>query len=252
MDNKELTSLIKPNERLDDLQINNLKIIQNPDIFCFGMDAVLLSSFVRTKTKGKVLDLCTGNGIIPLLLSAKIPYSHIDCIEIQEESADIANRSILYNNLENDITLTKGDVKDAHNIYGKGVYDIVTANPPYMNTGHGIKNPNEPKAIARHELLLTLEDLILEASNLLKPSGHFFMVHRPHRLVEIIDLMRKYKLEPKRLRLIYPYVDKEPNMLLIEGVRAGKPFLTVESPLIVYNQDGSYTEELLRLYGMEK
>lgn len=236
-------------ERLDELQRNGYKIIQNPEKFCFGMDAVLLSGFAKVKPGGTVLDLGTGTGIIPILLEAKTPASHLTGLEIQEESADMARRSVALNGLTSKIDIVTGDIREADRFWQSASFDVITSNPPYMIDEHGIQNPDEPKAIARHEVLCTLEDVVRQAAKLLKPGGHFFMVHRPFRLAEIITVMTGYKLEPKRLRLVYPFVDKEPNMVLIEGVRGGRPRMTVEKPLIIFEKPGVYTEEIREKYG---
>ena len=171
-------------ERIDDLQRNNLRIIQNEEKFCFGMDAVLLSGFAKVKPGERVLDMGTGTGIIPILLSAKTEAEHLTALEIQEESADMARRSVTLNNLQEKIRVVTGDIKEASNLFGKAVFDVVTSNPPYMNDQHGLKNPDLPKAIARHEVLCSLEDVVREASAVLKPNGRFYMVHRPFRLAE--------------------------------------------------------------------
>jgi tRNA1(Val) A37 N6-methylase TrmN6 len=244
-----MTNLLLPGERLDDLHRNHLKIIQNPEKFCFGMDAVLLSGFTKVKEKEKVLDLGTGTGIIPILLAAKTSGEHFTGLEIQEESADMARRSIMYNHIEDKISIVTGDIKEASLIFGAASFDVVTSNPPYMDQNHGLVNPQLPKAIARHELLCNLEDVISQASKLLKPNGRFYLVHRPHRLADIVMLMKQYKLEPKRMKLVYPYIDKEPNMVLIEGLRGGKPMITVEAPLIVYQELNVYTPEIYDIYG---
>lgn len=240
---------LKENERIDELQRNGYKIIQNTTKFCFGMDAVLLSGFARVKPRDTVLDLGTGTGIIPILLEAKTQASHLTGLEIQPESADMAARSVALNNLSDKIDIVLGDIKEAGNIFKSASFDIVTCNPPYMIGQHGLKNPDEPKAIARHEILCTLEDVISQAVKVLKPGGHFFMVHRPFRLAEIMNTMTKYKLEPKRMQLVYPYADKEPNMVLIEGVRGGKSRMQVEKPLIIYSKEGEYTPEIYDIYG---
>lgn len=240
---------LRESERIDDLQRNGYRIIQNPQKFCFGMDAVLLSGFVRVKPGAKVLDLGTGTGIIPLLVEAKTQAAQISAIEIQEESADMARRSVWLNGLEDKIDIVTGDLREADKFFGAASFDVVTCNPPYMIGQHGLTNPDEPKAIARHEILCTLEDVVRTAAKLLKPGGYFCMVHRPFRLAEIITVMTKYKLEPKRMKLVYPYVDKEPNMVLIEGCRGGKPRMTVEKPLIVYKEPNVYTDEIYDVYG---
>lgn len=244
-----MTIKLEENERIDNLQRNGYQIIQNPNKFCFGMDAVLLSGFAKVKPGGNVLDMGTGTGIIPILMEAKTPASHLTGLEIQEESADMARRSVLLNHLENKIDIVVGDIKEADTLFNAASFDVITCNPPYMIGQHGITNPDAPKAIARHEILCTLEDVVRNASVLLKPNGNFYMVHRPFRLAEIITVMTKYKLEPKRMRLVYPYVDKEPNMVLIEGCRGGRPRMTVEKPLIVYKEPNKYTDEIYEVYG---
>ncbi len=240
---------LKGNERLDDLQRCGYKIIQDPERFCFGMDAVLLSGFAKAKEGERVLDLGTGTGIIPILLEAKTPAAELIGLEIQKESADMARRSVALNQLEHKIQIINGDIKEAVNIFGAASFDVVTCNPPYMIGQHGIQNPDAPKAIARHEIYCTLEDVISQAAKLLKPGGRFYMVHRPFRLAEMITRMTQYRVEPKRMQLVYPYVDKEPNMVLIEGVRGGKSRMQVEKPLIVYKEPGVYTPEIYDIYG---
>ena len=238
---------LKDRERLDDLEISGLHIIQSPDKFCFGMDAVLLSGFAYAKKGHRVIDLGTGTGILPLLLWAKTEGEHFTGLEIQEESADMARRSVAGNNIAN-IEIVDGDIKSADKLFKRQSFDVVTSNPPYMINEHGITNPDAPKQIARHEILCTLEDVVKAAAYLLKSNGKFFMVHRPFRLPEVFENLRKYRLEPKRMRLVYPQIDKEPNMVLVEAVKYGKPRLTVEKPLIVYDKDMKYTEEMMRDY----
>ena len=240
---------LKENERLDDLQRNGLQIIQKTDGFCFGMDAVLLSGFAAVKPGERALDLGTGTGIIPLLLSAKTEGEHFSALEIQDEIARMAERSVKLNHLENKIEIVHGDIKEASRIFGAASFDVVTTNPPYMTAQHGLTNLHEAKTIARHEVLCNLEDIIRESARLLVPGGRFYMVHRPFRLAEIISLMVQYRIEPKRMRLVYPYVDREPNMVLIEGLRGGKSRMTVEKPLIVYKEPGKYTDEIYDVYG---
>lgn len=238
-------------ERIDDLQINGYKLIQNPDLFCFGIDAVLLSSFAKAKENDRVLDLGTGNGVIPILLAAKTKADHITGLEIQHESASLAKRSVELNSLTSRVTIVEGDIKESSKIFGASSFNVVTTNPPYMNQNHGLINDYSPKAIARHELLCTLEDIISQASKLLVPSGNLFMIHRPHRLEDIMVLLRQYHIEPKRLRFVHPYIDKEPTMVLIEANRGGKPNLIVEKPLIIYKDVNVYTEEIQQIYGDE-
>ncbi|MBQ7919434.1 MAG: tRNA1(Val) (adenine(37)-N6)-methyltransferase [Lachnospiraceae bacterium] len=250
MENQNLeNSNLKENERIDELQRNGYKIIQNPQKFCFGMDAVLLSGFAKARKGDRVLDMGTGTGIIPILMEAKTEAAHLTGLEVQEESADMARRSVSLNGLSDKIDIVTGDIKEADKIFKSASFDVITCNPPYMIGQHGIANPDAPKAIARHEVLCTLEDVVKQAAKLLKPGGNFYMVHRPFRLAEIITLMVQYKLEPKRMQLVYPYVDKEPNMVLIEGCRGGKSRMTVEKPLIVYQSPGVYMPEIYDIYG---
>lgn len=244
-----MTINLKENERIDDLQRNGYQIIQDPGRFCFGMDAVLLSGFAKAKEGDNVLDLCTGTGIIPILMEAKTKAEKFTALEIQEDSADMARRSVLLNHLEEKIDIVTGDVKEADTLFKAASFDVITCNPPYMTGQHGLQNKDEAKTIARHEILCTLEDVIKCAARLLKPGGNFYMVHRPFRLSEIMVMLHTYKLEPKRMQLVYPYVDKEPNMVLIEANRGGKPRLTVEKPLIVYKEPGIYMPEIYDVYG---
>ena len=240
---------LKAGERLDDLQRNGYQIIQDPERFCFGMDAVLLSGFAGAPEGGRVLDLGTGTGIIPILMSAKTGASELIGLEIQEQSADMATRSVMLNDLQDRVKIVQGDIKEAGQIFDAASFDVVTCNPPYMIGGHGLKNPEGPKAIARHEVLCDLEDVVKAAARLLKSGGKFYMVHRPFRLSEIMVVMHEYKVEPKRMQLVYPYADKEPTMVLIEGARGGRPRLTVEKPLIIYESPGKYTREIYDIYG---
>lgn len=240
---------LKENERIDDLQRNGYQIIQNSEKFCFGMDAVLLSGFARIKPGSKVLDLGTGTGIIPILLEAKSKANHLTGLEIQAESADMARRSVALNHLEDKIAIVEGDICEADSLFPLASFDAITCNPPYMIGQHGLTNTGDAKTIARHEVLCTLDDVVRVTSRLLKPGGNFFMVHRPFRLAEIMATLMKYGLEPKRMQLVYPYVDKEPNMVLLEANRGGKSRMTVEKPLIVYEKPGTYTPEIYDLYG---
>ncbi len=221
---------LKEGERLDDLHRNGFQIIQNKEKFCFGMDAVLLSGFAKVKEGEKVLDIGTGTGIIPILLAAKTPGQHFTGLEIQPESADMARRSVALNHLEEKISIVEGDVREADQLFSAASFDVITSNPPYMTGSHGLVNPDMPKAIARHEICCTLEDLVSQTEKLLRPGGRFFMVHRPFRLAEIMTVLTAHHLEPKRMRLVYPFVDKEPNMVLLECIRGGKPRITVEKP----------------------
>lgn len=241
---------LREQERLDDLQ-NGYYIIQNKENFCFGMDAVLLADFARIKPAERAIDLGTGTGIIPILLAAKYPKEQLVGLEIQEESAGMARRSVAYNHLEERVEIVTGDIKEASARFGNASFSVVTCNPPYMTGNHGLTNANLSKTIARHEVLCTLEDVIAQSAKLLKPGGRFYMVHRPFRLAQIMSLMVQYRLEPKRMRLVHPYVDKEPNMVLIEGLFGGNSRITVEKPLIVYDRPGVYSREILDIYGVE-
>ena len=236
-------------ERMDDLQRNGYRIIQKKKGFCFGMDAVLLSGFAQVREGEIAIDLGAGTGIIPILLEAKTEGKHFTGLEIQEEVADMASRSVRLNHLEDRVEIVRGDIKEASQLFGRASFDVVTSNPPYMNDQHGLKNPDMLKAISRHEVLCTLDDVCREAAALLKPGGRFYMVHRPHRLAEIISALKQYKLEPKRMKLVHPFIDKEANMVLIEAVRGGKSMMKVEAPIIVYQEPGVYTEEIYTIYG---
>lgn len=236
-------------ERLDDLQRSGYKIIQNEKLFCFGMDAVLLSAFAQVKEGEHVLDLGTGTGVIPILLEARTAGASFAGLEICKESAEMAARSVQYNRLEEKISIVQGDIREADRIFPAASFDVVTSNPPYMTANHGLVNSDMNKAAARHEILCTLEDVAAQAARALMPQGRFYMVHRPFRMAEIICTLSRYKLEPKRIRLVYPFVDKEPNMILIEALKGGRPRVTVEPPLIVYKEPGAYTDEVRELYG---
>ena len=249
MEKNHQTELVKTGERVDDLQ-NGFYVIQNQNKFCFGMDAVLLSGFARIRKGDHVLDMGTGTGIIPILLKSKTKGEHFTGLEIQEECADMATRSVQYNGLEYAVDIVCGDIKEAAGIFGAASFDVVTSNPPYMIGAHGLQNPYMAKAIARHEVLCTLEDVVSQASKVLKDRGRFFMVHRPFRLAEIFSVLTRYKLEPKRMQLVYPYIDREPNMVLIEALKGGNSRITVEKPLIVYEKPGVYTKDILEIYDM--
>ena len=243
------SSLIHEDERLDDLQCKGYQLIQKPQGFCFGVDAVLLSDFVKVKPGQKVLDLCTGSGVIPILLSAKTEGEHFTGLELQEDYADMAGRSVKYNQLEDKIDILCGDVKEGKKLFQPASFQVVTVNPPYMTDNHGLKNVYEPKMIARHEVALSLEDVIALSGYVLPESGNFFMIHKPFRLAEIFCMMREYHIEPKRMRLIHPYVDKEPTMVMIQGTKGGRQRITVEPPLIIYKESGVYSDEIYEIYG---
>jgi len=235
-------------ERLDDLQCKGLKIIQDTRGFCFGVDAVLLANFTEVKKGNSVIDLGTGTGIIPILIAGKTEASHIVGIEIQEHMAEMASRSILLNGIQEKVKIFHEDIKNCIKLFGPSSFDVVTTNPPYMNCGGGLINPNDFKAISRHEIKCTLEDVIQISSKILKPGGKFNMVHRPERLVDIIYLMRLYKLEPKRIRFVHPSPYKKANLVLIEGAKNGNPQLKMMPPLYVYNEHGEYSEEIHKIY----
>ena len=241
--------LIHSGERLDDLQTGGYYLIQDPSRFCFGIDAVLLSSFARVKRGEKALDLGTGTGVIPILLESKNQGAFYGGLEIQEASADMARRSVQYNDLEQKIEIKTGDIKEAAALYGAASFEVITVNPPYMIGEHGLKNDNEAKYIARHEVYCTLQDVVEQSAKLLKDKGRFYMVHRPFRLPEIMCEMCRAKLEPKRMKMVHPFKDKDANMVLIEAVRGGGAWMKVEAPVIVYKEPGVYTDEIYSIYG---
>jgi tRNA1Val (adenine37-N6)-methyltransferase len=234
-------------EQIDDLHRNGLRIIQNKKLFCFGQDAVLLSAFAYAKKGDRVLDLGCGNGIIPILMSARNSGATYEGLEIQPDSAELAKRSVKLNNLEN-INITVGDLKRSDEYYSCGTFDAVTVNPPYMNEKGGIVNPSDNLAIARHETKCTLDDVVCAAGKMLKFGGKFFMIHRPSRLADICCIMRAHSIEPKRIRFVHSKADKEPVMVLIEGRLGGKPLLKIMPFLIVYDENGNYTKEVMDIY----
>ncbi|MEE1013984.1 MAG: tRNA1(Val) (adenine(37)-N6)-methyltransferase [Clostridia bacterium] len=238
-------------ERLDDLQLNGLHLIQNPEWFCFGVDAVLLADYATKNIKkgSRVLDLCSGNGIIPLLLSQKSNAGALVGLEIQEPVAEMARRSVKWNDLEAKISIETGDLKEAAERFGRSSFQYITCNPPYKEAGGGLVTHTDTTTLARHEILCTLEDVIRVSSIILEPLGKLCMIHRPERLVELIFLMKKHGLEPKRMRFVHPYSDKTATMILIEAVRGGKPKLFLDPPLYIYRQPGIYSEEIDRIYG---
>lgn len=224
-------------ERLDDLQLSSYEIIQDPKRFCFGVDAVLLTDFVKVKQGERVLDLGTGTGVIPILLEAKTKGTLFTGLEIQEESADMARRSVAHNHLQEKVDIVTGDIKEAAEIFKSASFDVITTNPPYMLDQHGLKNAADAKTIARHEVLCTLDDILRESAKILEESkGRFYMIHKPFRLAEILTKMCQYRIEPKRLQFVHPYIDKEPTMVLIEGMRGGKSRVKVEPPIVLYKK----------------
>ena len=238
-----MTNVLLEGERLDDLERNGYKIIQHKDKFCFGMDAVLLSSFAIVNEGENAIDLGTGTGIIPILLEAKSNGRHFTGLEIQAETAEMARRSVAHNHLEDRISIVTGDIKEAAERFKPAFFDVITTNPPYMLADHGLRNPDDSKAIARHEVLCTLDDILRESMRLLQDKGRFYMIHRPFRLTEILTKMHEYKIEPKRIQFIHPYIDKEPTMVLVEGMRGAKPRVTIEPPIIMYAKDGTLLQK---------
>jgi tRNA1Val (adenine37-N6)-methyltransferase len=243
---------LKEDETLDDLQLGGIYVIQKKEAFRFGVDAVLLANFAKVKRGMRVIDLCTGTGIIPFVLAGKTEAANITGIEIQDEMVEMAKRSTLYNKLENRLEFINGDLKDLNLLKSLPKANVVTVNPPYKLQNSGIINPNDKNAIARHEICCTLEDVIIACRTVLKDNGRMYMVHRPERLADILCTMRKHKIEPKTIRMIHPNTKKPPNIVLVEGQRDGGAFLKWESPLYVYNDEGGYTEELERIYGRIK
>lgn len=240
--------MLKKGEVIDDLQRNGLRIIQSGDAFKFGIDAVLLSHFVKARKKAVIYDLGTGTGIIPILLSAITPAEKIIGVEIQEDMAEMAQRSVTMNNLQDKIKIIRMDIRDSVSELGKSTADVIVSNPPYFKMNGAILNPSSAKAIARHEVLLPLDELIECSAQLLKPGGNLFMIHRPNRLVDLIDSMRRNQLEPKEIQFVFPNRSKAPNLFLIRASRGGKPDLKFLDPLYVYDENGDYTEEIYGIY----
>jgi tRNA1Val (adenine37-N6)-methyltransferase len=245
-------TIVQIGERIDDLDLKGLKIIQNPKWFCFGIDAVLLASFAVIKKKDKVIDLGTGTGIIPILVYGKYSPKEIIGIEIQKDVAEMAERSIHLNKLQDIIKIYNGDIKDSPSLLGVNGFDIVLSNPPYKKANTGLLNPEDTKAISRHEVLIKLDELVYSAARLLREGGKFYMIHRPERLKDIILSLDKNNFAPKRLRFIHSRAGDKPSMLLVEAVKSGGDFLKIEEPIYVYNEDGTYTDEILRMYGRER
>ena len=244
---------IKKDERIDDLGIKNLKIIQNKKWFCFGIDSVLLANFAKNiKKDSYVLDLGTGSGIMPTLLCGKTELKKVVGIEIQKDVCDMAKRSIELNKINEKFEIICDSILNLNKYFEKQTFDVVITNPPYKKKNTGIINPDEPKMIARHEITANLEDFIRVAKDMLKDKGEFYMVHRPERLVDIFELMRKYKIEPKEIRFIFSNKNEEPKMVMIKGVKNAKTFLKVYPNLYIYEEDGKYTEEIKNIYELEK
>lgn len=244
---------IKDDERLDELNCKGLKILQKKDGFCFGMDSVLIANFAKISRKNAIVsDLGTGTGIISILVAGKQNPKKIYAIEIQDELVNMAKRSVEYNNLEDKIEVINADIVGISKGEFNKKFDYVISNPPYKKMNTGLINDNQKKLISRHEIKCTLRDVVYEASKLLKDNGVFYLVHRPDRLCDIFNVMREYKIEPKEIQLVYSHVNEEANLVLIKGVKCGKPFLKVLKPLIVYNEKNEYTKELLEFYDCEK
>lgn len=240
--------VLRDNERIDDLQYKGLRIIQKKDGFCFGIDSVLIANFADAKKCDIIIDLGTGTGIIPLLLAGRTEAYMITGLEIQAEMCEMAKRSVLLNNLQDKINIVCGDIKNAPAIFGQQKFNVVVANPPYMNVGGGLVSPSDTKAISRHEVMCTLEDVINASSKLLMPGGQFAMVHRPERLVDIICLMRSYRIEPKYLRFVHSAPSRKANLVLVKGRMNGNPQLRMMEPLYIYDENGNYSEEINKIY----
>ncbi len=241
-------SILRDDETLDNLQLKGIHIIQKKDGFRFGVDAVLLANFAKVKKNSTVIDLCSGTGIVPFIIAGKSNAKSIVGIEIQEEFVDMANRTAKYNNLKDKVSFRHEDLKNTLALKKLERADVVTVNPPYKLCKSGIVNRDDKNAIARHEICCNLEDVIIAARIVLKDNGRLFMVHRPERIVDILTLMRKYKIEPKRIRFIHPKPGKSPNIVLVEGQRDGGAFLKIEDPLYIHLDDESYSEELREIY----
>lgn len=248
------TDVLSPDERIDDLQLNGMRIIQNKNLFCFGTDAVLLADFASgsIRKNSYVIDLCSGNGIIPILLSQKTEATKIVGLEIQKKSADLAKRSVRLNKIEDKVEIVCGDLKESESLFGKSKFNFVTCNPPYKEIGGGIINKEDSLTVARHEILCSLEDIIRVSSIILEPYGKLCMIHRPERLPDIICHMRNYHIEPKRLRFIHPLPNKTATMILIEGAYHGKPKLFLEPPLSIHSAPGIYSDEINTIYNRKK
>ena len=240
---------LNENERIDDLEYKNLKIVQDKDGFCFGIDSVLLSDFAKEiRSKSIVLDLGTGNGVLGILLCGKTNLSKIYGVEIQEDIANIAQKSINLNKLNNRFEIINDNIKNLNSYFKNDSIDAIISNPPYKKDNSGLKNESQKKSIARHEITANLEDFISVSSKLLKSNGSLYMVHRPERLADLFYLLKKYKLEPKKLRFVQSFTNSKPKFFLIKATKNANSFLNVEQPLIIYNSDGNYTDEILKIY----
>ena len=235
---------LKPGERLDDLERDGLMLIQHPGRFCYGVDAVILSWFARA-TEGEN----TGTGVVPILMTAKTKAAHFTGLEIQEEVAEMAARSVALNHLEEKVSIVCGDLKNTKELFGKGAFHVVTVNPPYMAGGSGLVGGDYSKAVSRHEILCSLEDVIRESVQVLVPGGRMYMVHRPYRLGDIICLMKQYRMSPRRLCMVHPKCSQEANLVLIEGVRGANTQIRVEAPLILFDENGQESDQIKRIHG---
>lgn len=243
-----MTVLLKENERVDDLGRRGYKIIQNSTKFCFGVDAALLAWFAEVRPGEKILDLGTGTGIVPILMDARNNTGDYTGLEIQEEMVEMANRSVELNEISDHVRMVQGDIKKASETFGKAMFHVVTSNPPYMAVGNGLTNPDLSKALARHEIMCTLEDVVREAAAVLVPGGRFYMVHRPSRLPEILHWMNTYKLAPSKLVTVHPFVDREATMILISGTKNGHDILHIGEPVIIYESENNYTAQIKKIY----
>ncbi len=247
------------NERIDDLNLDGLELIQNTEYFCFGTDSVLLANFVVSNSSNNIIDFCSGSGVISLIISKKKKCNKVFSVELQKEMYDLLKRNIEYNDLREKIIPVNSDIKDIKKIRQElinniknGTVDIVVCNPPYKKKGTGITNSEDVKYVARHEVMCNLEDVFKSACELLNTKGKLYLVHKPERLVDLMEVARKYRLEAKRIRFVQPNVNLKPSIVLIEYVKDGNNEVIVEKPLIEYNEDGSYTEEFLNIYKEEK
>ncbi|MCK8059218.1 MULTISPECIES: tRNA1(Val) (adenine(37)-N6)-methyltransferase [unclassified Fusibacter] len=240
--------MLKDGERLDDLQVNGLQIIQNKKWFSFGIDAVLLANWTEIRKNNQVMDLGTGTAIVPLLIVGKSDAKHITGVELQAEVAEMADRTVKHNKLSDRITIVTGDIKEVPTTFSKGCMDVVTSNPPYFKVNGGIKNESDYKTISRHEVACSLEDIFKAAFHVLKPNGRFYLVHRPDRLVDIVEIARKMRLEPKRIQFVQPKFNSRPNIMLMKFVKYGNHELKFEDPIVVYDEDGGYTEMIYSIY----
>lgn len=244
---------LKEDERIDDLEYKGLKLIQNKKGFCFGVDAVLLSDYAKGIKKGStVVDIGTGTGIVAILLCAKTNLKKIYGIELQEEVANIAQRNVELNGLDDKMEVVNINIKDVFSKLEKNKIDVIVTNPPYKKHDTGVKNLDTRQLISRHEVECTLEDIIKNASLLLKDLGEFYMVHRAERIVDIFVTLRKYKLEPKNIRFVHSKIGEKPNLVLVKAVKCAKEFLKIDKPLVIYGEDGNYTDEIYEIYDKKR